>query len=166
MRVIAPPGQDQHFILAASASSEGDGKPAVVVAGTVLDADIAGKTDSLVTAYQNYRQLEVQKPDIKASYVLLILMVTLVLLLTSSWVGLYLARRVTVPIEALAEGTRRVADGDLDHRVDVAADDELGVLVESFNRMTGELQRRPPPARGQERGAGPHQPAPRRASAG
>jgi two-component system nitrogen regulation sensor histidine kinase NtrY len=106
----------------------------------VLDADIAGKTDSLVTAYQDYRKLEVQKPDIKASYVLLILMVTLVLLLTSSWVGLYLARRVTVPIEALAEGTRRVADGDLDHRVDVAADDELGVLVESFNRMTEELR--------------------------
>jgi two-component system nitrogen regulation sensor histidine kinase NtrY len=140
VRVIAPPGQDQHFILAASAQSVGDGKPPVVVAGTVLDADIAGKTDALVTAYQDYRKLEVQKPDIKASYVLLILMVTLVLLLTSSWVGLYLAKRVTVPIEALAEGTRRVAHGDLDHRVDVAADDELGVLVESFNRMTGELR--------------------------
>ncbi|HEX2465629.1 MAG TPA: ATP-binding protein [Thermoanaerobaculia bacterium] len=140
VRVIAPPGQDQHFILSASAVQEGDAKPEVVVAGTVLDADIAGKTDSLVTAYQDYRKLEVQKPDIKASYVLLILMVTLVLLLTSSWVGLYLARRVTVPIEALAEGTRRVAEGDLDHRVDVAADDELGVLVESFNRMTGELR--------------------------
>jgi two-component system nitrogen regulation sensor histidine kinase NtrY len=140
VRVIAPPGQDQHFILAASAPSDSEGKSPVVVAGTVLDADIAGKTASLVTAYQDYRKLEVQKPDIKASYVLLILMVTLVLLLTSSWVGLYLARRVTVPIEALAEGTRRVADGDLDHRVDVAADDELGVLVESFNRMTGELR--------------------------
>ena len=141
VRVIAPPGQDQRFILAASAlRGEGDDKQAVVVAGTVLDADIAGKTDALVTAYQDYRKLEVQKPDIKASYVLLILMVTLVLLLTSSWVGLYLAKRVTVPIEALAEGTRRVADGDLDHRVDVAADDELGVLVDSFNRMTDELR--------------------------
>ena len=149
IRVIAPPGQEQRFILAASSSSEAaaagprratDDQPVVVVAGTVLDADIAGKTESLVRAYQDYRKLEVQKPDIKASYVLLILMVTLVLLLTSSWVGLYLARRVTVPIEALAEGTRRVADGDLDHRVDVAADDELGVLVDSFNRMTDELR--------------------------
>ena len=140
VRVIAPQGQDQRFILAASALRAADGKPPVVVAGTVLDADIAGKTDSLVRAYQDYRKLEVQKPEIKASYVLLILMVTLVLLLTSSWVGLYLARRVTVPIEALAEGTRRVAEGDLEHQVDVAADDELGVLVESFNQMTGELR--------------------------
>jgi two-component system nitrogen regulation sensor histidine kinase NtrY len=140
VRVIAPPGQDQHFILAASAIPDAEGPPAVVVAGTVLDAEIAGKTESLVRAYQNYRQLEVRKPEIKAGYILPILMVTLVILLTSTWVGLYLARRVTVPIEALAEGTRRVADGDLGHRVDVAADDELGVLVESFNRMTGELQ--------------------------
>ena len=140
VRVMAPSGQDQRFILAASALRGEDGPPAVVVAGTVLDPEIAGKTESLVRAYQNYRQLEVQKPEIKASYVLLILMVTLVILLTSSWVGLYLARRVTVPIEALAEGTRRVAVGDLTHRVDVDADDELGVLVESFNRMTGELQ--------------------------
>ncbi|HVR30530.1 MAG TPA: ATP-binding protein [Thermoanaerobaculia bacterium] len=139
MRVIDPPGQEERFILAASALRDQGGQPAVVVAGTVLDPQIAGKTETLVQAYQNYRQFEVQKPEIKASYVLLILMVTLVILLTSSWVGLYLARRVTVPIEALAEGTRRVAEGDLEHRVDVAADDELGVLVESFNRMTGEL---------------------------
>jgi two-component system nitrogen regulation sensor histidine kinase NtrY len=139
-RVIAPSGQELHFILAASAVRQEEGPPSVVVAGTVLDPEIAGMSESLVRAYQNYRQLEVQKPEIKASYVLLILMVTLVILLTSSWVGLYLARRVTVPIEALAEGTRRVADGDLGHRVDVAADDELGVLVESFNRMTGELE--------------------------
>jgi two-component system nitrogen regulation sensor histidine kinase NtrY len=139
VKVIEPSGDDQRYILAASAAREEGGPPTVVVAGTVLDPVIAGRSESLVQAYQNYRQLEVQKPEIKASYVLLILMVTLVILLTSSWVGLYLARRVTVPIEALAEGTRRVADGDLQHRVDVAADDELGVLVESFNRMTGEL---------------------------
>jgi PAS domain S-box-containing protein len=48
---------------------------------------------------------------------------------------------VTVPIQALAEGTRRIGLGDLDHRVDVAADDELGVLVGSFNAMTDELRR-------------------------
>jgi two-component system nitrogen regulation sensor histidine kinase NtrY len=56
-------------------------------------------------------------------------------------VGLYLARRVTVPIQALAEGTRLIGLGQLDHRVEVDADDELGVLVDSFNRMTEELRR-------------------------
>jgi two-component system nitrogen regulation sensor histidine kinase NtrY len=139
-RVLAHPGVDQRFILVAKVLPNEGETPAIVVAGTVLDSEIAAKSESLVRAFQNYRQLEVQKPELKASYLLLILMVTLVILLTSSWVGLYLARRVTVPIQALAEGTRRVADGDLEHHVDVDADDELGVLVESFNRMTEEIQ--------------------------
>src|SRR5262249_49476848 len=84
-------------------------------------------------------QLQVQKDDLRASHMLLFVMVTLVILLASSWTGLYLARRVTVPILALAEGTRLISGGDLTHRVDVAADDELGILVDSFNRMTEEL---------------------------
>ena len=58
----------------------------------------------------------------------------------SCWVGLYLAGRVTGPIEALADGTRRIAGGDLEHRVEAAADDEVQVLVDSFNRMTDALQ--------------------------
>ncbi|MEE2776373.1 MAG: ATP-binding protein [Acidobacteriota bacterium] len=138
-RILAPPGQDLRFILVASSFVTAAETTGVLVAGTVLDPEIAGKSESLARAFQDYRQLEIQKPDLKASYLLLILMVTLVILLTSSWVGLYLARRVTVPIQALAEGTRRVAEGDLEHQVDVEADDELGVLVTSFNRMTGEL---------------------------
>ena len=48
---------------------------------------------------------------------------------------------MTIPIEAVAEGTRRLAQGDLDHRVEVPADDELGVLVSSFNQMTEQLRR-------------------------
>ena len=82
-----------------------------------------------------------QKEAVKASHLLLFLLATLLILLASSWVGLYLARRITVPIQALVEGTERIGRGDLDHRVDVDADDELGALVGSFNRMTGELQR-------------------------
>ncbi len=104
--------------------------------------------------YQTYRQLEVQKDDLRASHLLIFLMVTLLILLASSWVGLYLARRVTVPIQALAEGTRRISGGDLAHRVDVEADDELGVLVDSFNRMTAELERQQGAARAEQPRAG------------
>jgi two-component system nitrogen regulation sensor histidine kinase NtrY len=118
-----------------------EGSRAVVVTGTLLDPEVAAQIRELIQAYQGYRQLEVRKGEIEAGYLLTFLMVTLLILLASSWVGLYLARRVTVPIQALAEGTKRISGGDLDYRVDVEADDELGVLVESFNSMTGELQR-------------------------
>jgi two-component system nitrogen regulation sensor histidine kinase NtrY len=113
--------------------------PIVVVAATLLDPALAAHSARLIEDFQSYRQVEVQKDDLRASHLLLFIMLTLVILLASSWTGLILARRVTVPIQALAEGTRRISGGDLDHRVDVQADDELGVLVESFNRMTEEL---------------------------
>jgi two-component system, NtrC family, nitrogen regulation sensor histidine kinase NtrY len=116
-----------------------DSRRALVVAASLLDPALAERTSTLIEDFQGYRQLEVEKDDLRASHLLIFLMVTLVILLASSWVGLYLARRVTVPILALAEGTRRISAGDLHHRVDVQADDELGILVDSFNRMTGEL---------------------------
>src|SRR5207253_5550806 len=52
---------------------------------------------------------------------------------------LYLARGITGPIAELAEGTREVAAGNLSYKVQARADDELGALVASFNRMTDDL---------------------------
>jgi two-component system nitrogen regulation sensor histidine kinase NtrY len=135
------PGRAERWILAAVASPPADGtRRTVVVAGSVLGAELARDTQLLVEAYQAQRQVVVQESDFRAASVLLLLMVTLVILLTTIWVGLVLARRVTVPIGALAEGTRRIMSGDLDHRVEAPADDELGVLVDSFNRMTDDLR--------------------------
>jgi two-component system, NtrC family, nitrogen regulation sensor histidine kinase NtrY len=113
--------------------------PLLIVTATLLDPALAERTAHLIGDFQSYRQVEVQKDDLRASHLLIFLMVTLVILLASSWVGLYLARRITAPIQGLADGMRRVSGGDLGHRVEVEADDELGVLVDSFNRMTEEL---------------------------
>jgi nitrogen fixation/metabolism regulation signal transduction histidine kinase len=66
---------------------------------------------------------------------------TLVLLLASLWLARRLANRIGAPIRQLAEGTRRVAAGELDHEVRVAAVDEVQDLVEAFNRMTRDLKR-------------------------
>ena len=143
VRMDAPAGVPGRLVLAAASRADETGPagppPVTVVAGTLLDPVVAEQTDQLVRDFQSYRQLEVQKDDLRASSILLFLMVTLLVLLGSSWVGLHLARRVTVPIQALAEGMRAVRGGDLSHRVTVEADDELGVLVDSFNRMTAEL---------------------------
>jgi len=59
----------------------------------------------------------------------------------------YIARRITVPIQRLAEGTRAVAQGDLDHRISGESQDEIGTLVSAFNRMTAELENEPHGAR-------------------
>jgi nitrogen fixation/metabolism regulation signal transduction histidine kinase len=65
---------------------------------------------------------------------------TFLLIFASSWTAFYIARGLTVPIKALAEGADRIAQGDLSHRVDVFAEDELALLVETFNQMSQKLE--------------------------
>ena len=113
----------------------------VVITGTVLPRDMAHKSRMLVDAHQAYLQMTVQRQDLRAIFLSILLMVTLLVMLAFSSIGMRLARRITAPIQALADGTRRISQGDLDHRVQVAVDDELGVLVDGFNSMTRELKR-------------------------
>ena len=139
-RMGSPSGNGQ-LVLAAVPIPESVPAGGVLVAGRLVSPEVSERARRLINAYQGYRQLEQQKETITGTQLLILFMVTLLILLASTWVGLYLARRVTVPIQALAEGTRLIRGGDLGHRVEVEADDELGVLVESFNQMTSDLER-------------------------
>src|SRR5258705_5621226 len=71
---------------------------------------------------------------------LILLFFTVLLLSAVMWVALFLAKQVTVPIQALAEGTREVSSGNFDYQVPEQAQDELGILVRSFNTMTTQLR--------------------------
>jgi PAS domain S-box-containing protein len=75
----------------------------------------------------------------KTQMLLTLLLFTVLLLFSATWFALFLSKQVTVPIQALAEATRAVSQGEFDHRVDVQAQDELGILVQSFNQMTAQL---------------------------
>ena len=55
---------------------------------------------------------------------------------------LILTRNATQPLDELAEGAARVAEGDLGVTVRVDRDDEIGRLAANFNRMTGKLRER------------------------
>ncbi|MEO7539552.1 MAG: ATP-binding protein, partial [Pyrinomonadaceae bacterium] len=65
---------------------------------------------------------------------------TFLLIFASSWIAFYVARGLTMPIKALAEGADEIAKGNLGHRVDVLAEDELALLVETFNQMSAKLE--------------------------
>src|SRR5579859_6716181 len=71
---------------------------------------------------------------------LILVFFTVLLFFSLMWAALYLAKQVTVPIEALAEGTREVSSGNFDYQVPEQAQDELGLLVRSFNAMTTQLR--------------------------
>ena len=112
----------------------------VAVAGQFAARDSAEVTSRIGAHVDHYRQLRLQKTNIKRVYELGFALITLLILVSATWVGLYLARGITGPIQMLAEGTREVSTGNLDYQLDLDAGDELGILVESFNRMTRDLK--------------------------
>jgi two-component system nitrogen regulation sensor histidine kinase NtrY len=111
----------------------------VLVVARMLDAALAAEAAAIEQLYGNYEQGIQGKEPITNAYLLTFLLISLLIVFGAVWLGLYLARGVTGPIQKLSEGTRAVAAGNLDYRVDAETNDELGVLVESFNRMTRDL---------------------------
>lgn len=65
---------------------------------------------------------------------------TFMLIFASMWTAFYLARGLTTPLKALAEGAEKIAQGELGHRVDVFAEDELALMVSTFNQMSAKLE--------------------------
>jgi two-component system, NtrC family, nitrogen regulation sensor histidine kinase NtrY len=102
----------------------------------------AGFLASLSTIESQTHEYELQRQQIrvyKNQILLALLLVTVLLLFSTTWVALFLSKQVTVPIQAMAEATQEVAHGNFEHRVAIQAQDELGTLVTSFNEMTAQL---------------------------
>src|SRR3989454_1149841 len=96
--------------------------------------------DRVTQSYKNFKEAMTYKDPIKAQYISLVVGIALVIVLSGTWFGFQIAKGITVPIQKLAEGTQAVAAGALNFRITVKANDEIGVLVDSFNRMTRDLQ--------------------------
>ena len=110
-----------------------------VIVGTHVTERLEAKVRGISQAFREYKQAKLLKVPIKGIIILLFLLMTLIVVFSFTWFGLYLARGITGPIEQLAEGTREVAAGNLAYKVQARADDEIGVLVDSFNHMTDDL---------------------------
>ena len=111
----------------------------VVVVNTYVSESILSKMQGIAKQYTDYRQMKALEDPIKAGAYLFVAVVTVLLLFSATWFGFYVARSITVPIQKLAEGTEAVARGDLNVRIQDNATDEIGTLIDSFNRMTEDL---------------------------
>ncbi len=97
------------------------------------------KVETIKNTYEDYKQQKFLQLPVSANYYITFLLITLLILFSAIWLGFYMARGITIPIQQLAEGTRRIAEGDLNFKIGVRATDEIGLLVDSFNTMTEEL---------------------------
>ena len=115
------------------------GGEGVAVAGVFIPGTTSRMIDQSIIAHQAFQQLSSQRERLKASQTMLFLAVTLAILFGTLWTSIYASRRITIPIKALAEATARLAEGEVGHRVDVTATDEVGKLIDSFNDMSAQL---------------------------
>jgi two-component system nitrogen regulation sensor histidine kinase NtrY len=102
--------------------------------------NVSKKARDISRSYEEYRQLSGMKQPIKNGYVLSLALITLVVTFSATWFGIQQAKSITIPLQRLAEGTREVAQGNWDYRIEAGSDEETAVLVDSFNQMTAELQ--------------------------
>jgi two-component system nitrogen regulation sensor histidine kinase NtrY len=111
-----------------------------VVVSHYVPRSLIAKMKEISTAFEGYKQLKLLRNPVKASYFSILLIITLLIVFFAIWVGRYLAKGLTVPIYELAEGTHAVASGNLDYKIEGESNDEIGLLVKSFNRMTEDLK--------------------------
>lgn len=128
------------IIRAASPVKEGNEVAGVVVVETTISKDIVNKMESIKKSYNEYHQIKTLQNPIKFIYFLILAITTLLIVFLALWIALRIAKGITVPIRLLAEATTHIADGNLDTAIDLKRDDEIGLLINSFNRMVRELK--------------------------
>ena len=109
------------------------------MASEYLAGSLADRSRRMTQAYEDYSQLRVLRQPLAGVYVSFFVMVTLFILVGSTWLGLYLAKRITRPVQALSEAAREIGAGHYDHRIQHEAADEFGAMVEAFNTMAAEV---------------------------
>ena len=112
----------------------------VIVVDTQVAPKIMRHVGNIKDAYENYLALEAWKLPIKVNYLIILGFLTLVIAFMALWVGLKISKGITDPVQTLAQATELVAGGDLDVQVQIKREDEIGLLVNSFNHMVKELK--------------------------
>jgi len=112
----------------------------VIVVEASIPRKITKNVENIKDSYENYLALESWKVPIRANYLLILGFITLLVAFMALWVGLRISRGITDPIQSLAQATELVAAGDLDIRVRIDREDEIGLLIDSFNHMVKELK--------------------------
>jgi PAS domain S-box-containing protein len=138
-QVSAAGGRGDAFESKASVPGASGIAGVVVVRGSMA-LDVAEGVARIDRATRISNQLREHGKDIRKQLILLMALITLFVIFVATWTALFLAKQISVPITALLEAAREVRKGNLTHRVQVQAADELGLLVRGFNQMTQEME--------------------------
>jgi PAS domain S-box-containing protein len=127
-----------YFAARVPANINGQDQGSLVVANKT-SPDFLKRLNIIQAQTQEYENVKQSLRAVKRQMLLILFFFTLLVLSAATWVALFLSKQVTVPIQALAEGTREVSAGNFSYQVPEQVQDELGRLVRSFNSMTTQL---------------------------
>ena len=94
----------------------------VVVVDYYVPKSISKRAIQISQSYEQYKYLTFLKAPVKNSYILTMLLITLVIIFAATWCGIYLSKGITVPIQKLDEGTHQVALGNWDYKIEAGGD--------------------------------------------
>ncbi|MEO1957077.1 MAG: ATP-binding protein [Methylophilaceae bacterium] len=100
---------------------------------------LSNAAEAVQDVYRDYQELSYSRESIKDVFKLTLTLVLMLAMLSALAIAFVLSRRLSRPLTILAEGTRAIADGDYSKMLPEHGNDELGVLVKSFNSMTRQL---------------------------
>ncbi|MEN6472541.1 MAG: ATP-binding protein [Syntrophaceae bacterium] len=112
----------------------------VLVVDYYIPESLSGRLELVQVSYSDYMESLKLKGPIKNMYIITLTSITLLVIFSAIWFGMNISKGLTTPIEQLVEGTQRISRGDLGFTIDVASDDELGILVADFNSMVDDLR--------------------------
>ncbi len=113
---------------------------AALVTQVIIDKSLFRQLEANKKSYQSYQNLRQLKNPLKTIHVIFLVLTSLLVLFGASWFGFHIAKTLTVPLVRLASATERVAQGELDARLEEEGRDEMATLARSFNRMTSQLE--------------------------
>jgi len=132
--------KDKSYLAARVPVALSESEKGTLVVASRTSGDFLKRWTIIQAQTQEYEREKQNLRALKRQMLLILFFFTLLVLSAATWVALFLSKQVTVPIQALAEGTREVSAGNFEYQVPEQVQDELGVLVRSFNTMTTQLR--------------------------
>ena len=114
--------------------------PLLLQVRAAVPTALAQSAEQIQELHRNYQELLLSRQGLKSIYLVTLTLALLLAMFAAMAVAVLFARSLSAPLSILAEGTQAVAAGDFSPRQALPARDELGVLTQSFNRMTRQLQ--------------------------
>lgn len=125
----------QDFALGKAVTSSGH----IVVAALPMPQGLSQTTARIRSGAAEYWDLFRSRHSIRATFFLMLLLITVVVFFSSVWLALFLSKQITRPVEALANAMDEIAAGKYEHRVGLVTTGEMAELVRSFNHMAEDL---------------------------